>query len=132
MGKITREQIQKINKSCKNGWELDIQYFIFHSQKALKKIIELDTEHYLEFRIDYNYNNQITLFINKFYHKANDEFSTSNGLGKKKILEETPVTRKSINKLIEITEQLTDNELMKINNEIDVIRNIIFVPSEAF
>ena len=98
MGKITREQIQKINNNCKNNWELDIQYFIFHSEKTLKKIIELDTEHYLEFRIDYNYNNQITLFINKFYHKANDDFATSNGLGKKKILEESPAPRKSINK----------------------------------
>lgn len=132
MGKITREQIQKINNNCKNNWELDIQYFIFHSEKTLKKIIELDTEHYLEFRIDYNYNNQITLFINKFYHKANDDFATSNGLGKKKILEESPAPRKSINKLIEFTKTLTDDELMKINNETDVIRNIMFVPSETF
>lgn len=132
MGKITREQIQKINNNCRNNWELDIQYFIFHSEKTLKKIIELDTEHYLEFRIDYNYNNQITLFINKFYHKANDEFATSNGLGKKKILEESPAPRKSINKLIEFTKTLTDDELMKINNETDVIRNIMFVPSETF
>lgn len=132
MGKITREQIQKINNNCKNNWELDIQYFIFYSEKTLKKIIELDTEHYLEFRIDYNYNNQITLFINKFYHKANDEFATSNGLGKKKILEESPAPRKSINKLIEFTKTLTDDELMKINNETDVIRNIMFVPSETF
>ena len=132
MAKITREQIKKINSKCQNGWELDVQYFIFHSEKTLKKIIELDTEHYLEFRIDYNYNNQITLFINKFYHKANDDFATSNGLGKKKILEESPAPRKSINKLIEFTKTLTDDELMKINNETDVIRNIMFVPSETF
>ena len=121
-----------INSKCKNGWGLDIQYFIFHTEKTLKKIIELDTEHYLEFRLDYNYNNQITLFINKFYHKTNDNFATSSGLGKKKILEETPATRKNINRLIELTEKLTDDELMKINNETDVIRNIMFVPSEAF
>ena len=132
MAKITREQIKKINSKCQNGWELDVQYFIFHSEKTLKKIIEQDTEHYLEFRLDYNYNNQITLFINKFYHKANDEFATSNGLGKKKILEESPAPRKSINKLIEFTKTLPDDELMKINNETDVIRNIMFVPSEAF
>ena len=42
MAKITREQIQKINSKCKNSWELDIQYFIFHNEKTLKKIIELD------------------------------------------------------------------------------------------
>ena len=132
MAKITREQIQKINNKCKNGWELDIQFFIFHNEKTLKKIIELDEEHYLEFKIDYNFKNQIVLFINKFYHKLGEDYATSNGLGKKKILEETPASRKSINKLIEYTETLTDEQLMQINSETDVIRTPLFVPTEAF
>ena len=132
MAKITREQIQKINNKCKNGWELDIQFFIFHNEKTLKKIIELDEEHYLEFKIDYNFKNQIVLFINKFYHKLGEDYATSNGLGKKKMLEETPASRKSINKLIEYTETLTDEQLMQINSETDVIRTPLFVPTEAF
>lgn len=132
MAKITREQIQKINNKCKNGWELDIQFFIFHNEKTLKKIIELDEEHYLEFKIDYNYQNQIVLFINKFYHKLGEDYATSNGLGKKKILEETPASRKSINKLIEYTETLADEQLIQINSETDVIRTPLFVPTEAF
>lgn len=132
MAKITREQIQKISSKCKNGWELDIQYFIFHNEKTLKKIIKLDEEHYLEFKIDYNYKNQIVLFINKFYHKLGEDYATSNGLGKKKMLEEIPANRKNINKLIEYTEKLTDEILMKINNETDVIRTPLFVPTEAF
>ena len=132
MAKITREQIQKINNKCKNGWELDIQFFIFHNEKTLKKIIELDEEHYLEFKIDYNYKNQIVLFINKFYHKLGEDYATSNGLGKKKMLEETPESRKNINKLIEYTETLTDEQLMQINSETDVIRTPLFVPTEAF
>lgn len=132
MAKITREQIQKINNKCKNGWELDIQFFIFHNEKTLKKIIELDEEHYLEFKIDYNFKNQIVLFINKFYHKLGEDYATSNGLGKKKMLEETPTSRKSINKLIEYTETLTDEQLMQINSETDLIRTPLFVPTEAF
>lgn len=132
MAKITREQIQKINNKCKNGWELDIQFFLFHNEKTLKKIIELDEEHYLEFKIDYNFKNQIVLFINKFYYKKGESYATSNGLGKKKMLEETPATRKSINKLIEYTETLTDEQLMQINSETDVIRTPMFVPTEAF
>lgn len=132
MAKITREQIQKINNKCKNNWELDIQFFIFHNEKTLKKIIELDEEHYLEFKIDYNYKNQIVLFINKFYHKTGENFATSNGLGKKKMLEETSASRKSINKLIEYTEKLTDEQLIQINSETDVIRTPLFVPTEAF
>lgn len=132
MAKITREQIQAINSKCKNGWELDIQYFLFHNEKTLRKIIELDKEHYLEFTLNFNYKNQISLRISKFYHKAGDNFASSNGLGKSRILDETPAPRKSINKLIEITKTLNDDELMKINNETDVIRSPIFVPSEAF
>lgn len=132
MAKITREQIQKINNKCKNNWELDIQFFIFHNEKTLKKIIELDEEHYLEFKIDYNYKNQIVLFINKFYHKTGENFATSNGLGKKKMLEETSASRKSINKLIEYTEKLADEQLIQINSETDVIRTPLFVPTEAF
>ena len=132
MAKITREQIKKINSKCQNGWELDIQYFIFHNEKTLKKIIKLDAEHYLEFKLDYNYKNQIVLFINKFYHKLGADYATSNGLGKKKMLEETPTSRKSINKLIEYTETLTNELLMQINSETDVIRTPLFVPTEAF
>lgn len=132
MPKITREQINTINGKCKNNWELDVQYFLFHNEKTLKKIIELDEEHYLEFKIDYNNKNQITLRISKFYHKAGDNFASSSGLGKSRILEEAPAPRKSINKLIEFTKTLTDDELMKINSETDVIKTPIFVPSEAF
>lgn len=132
MGKLTREQINTINNNCKNGWELDLRYFLYHSEKTLKKVIELDLEHYLEFKIDYNYKNQISLRISKFYHKAGDSFASSSGLGKSRILEEAPAPRKSINKLIEFTKTLNDDELMKINSETDVIRTPIFEPSEVF
>lgn len=132
MGKITREQLQKINNSCKNGWELDLRYFLYHNEKTLIKHISIGDEHYLEFKLNFNYKNQISLRISKFYHKAGDNFASSNGLGKQKILEETLAPRKSINKLIEFTKTLNDDELMKINSETDVIRTPMFVPSEAF
>lgn len=132
MAKMTKEQLQKINNSCKNEWTFDLQYFLMHNEKTLIKHITIDDENYLQFKIDFDYENKIILRISKFHHKASDYFATSSGLGKKKILEETPATRKSINKLIELTEKLTNDELMKINNETDVIRNVIFVPSEAF
>lgn len=132
MGKITREQLQKINNSCKNGWELDLRYFLYHNEKTLIKHILIDDEHYLEFKLNFNCKNQISLRISKFYHKVDDNFASSSGLGKQKILEETPAPRKSINKLIEFTKTLNDDELMKINSETDVIRTPMFVPSEAF
>lgn len=132
MAKITKEQIQRINEKCSNGWRLDIEYYLFHNEKTLIKQIKIDYEHYLEFRLNYNYKNQISLHISKFYHKQGDYFASSEGLGKSKILDETQATRKNINNLIEFTNSLTDDECMRINAETPVTKSCIFVESEDF
>lgn len=131
MSKISKEQIQKINGKCKNNWKLDIQYLIFHNEKQLYKIIELDQEHYLRFSLSYNWDNKIILRISKYYHKQSDTFSTSNGLGKKKILSDSQ-NRKNINMLIEYTSKFTDDELLKINSQTEVIQSSIILASESF
>lgn len=132
MGTITREQIQRINSKCSNDWRLDTEYYIFHNQKTLIKHIKLDNEHYLEFALRYNYKNQITLHISKFFHKQGDYFASSNGLGKSKIIDNSQATRKNVNNLIELTNGFTDEELMKINAETEVIKSPIIVASEEF
>lgn len=132
MAKLTKEQIQKINNNCRNGWGLDLRHFMFHNEKTLFKNIDLDDEHYINFKLEYNYNNQITLYFNKFYHKTGEDYATSTGLGKSRILDKTQATRKNLNNLIELTDQLTDDKLMQINNETDVIRTPIFVATEEF
>lgn len=132
MVKITREQILKINNQCKNDWRLDTEYFIFHNEKTLVKHIKLDDENYLEFTLRYNYKNQISLHISKFYHKEGDYFASSNGLGKSKILNETQFKRKNVNDLIEFTNTLTDDELMEINRTTEVTKSCMFVESEEF
>ena len=132
MANIKREQIQKINQKCSNNWSLDVQYYLFHSEKTLIKHIQLDEEHYIEFRLLYNWKNQITLSFNKFHHKEGDYFATSNGLGKSRILDTTEFSRKNINNLITLTETLTDEELMTINAGTEVIRSPIIVASENF
>lgn len=132
MSKLTREQLQKINNSCENGWRLDVQYFLFHNEKRLYKHIELDSENYLEFALLYNYKNQIKLSINKFRHKQDDTFAVSEGLGKSKILDSTVATRKNTNKLIEFTKTLNDEKLIEINSTTDVTQSIMFVPTPTF
>ena len=42
MSKLTIEQIKKINNGCSNGFSFDRSYFLFHSEKTLKKNIYLD------------------------------------------------------------------------------------------
>ena len=132
MGTITREQIQKINNKCSNDWSLDTEYYLFHDEKTLKKNLPIDNEHYIQFKLNYNWRNQITLSFNKFYHKQGDYFATSNGLGKNRILDTTEFSRKNINNLIELTEKLTDDELMLINSQTEVIKSPIIVASEEF
>ena len=132
MGKITQEQIKNINNKCMNDWRLDVEYYIFHNEKTLIKNIQLDNEHYLEFKLSYNFKNQISLHISKFYHKQGDYFASSTGLGKSKILNETQAKRKNVNDLIEFTKILTNDELMEINKNTEVTKSCMFVASEQF
>lgn len=115
MAKIKQEQLQKINNMCSNEWIFDLQFFIYHNEKTLIKRIRVDEEHYLEFTLRYNYQNQIVLHISKFYHKPEDTFASTTGMGKSKILDETQAKRKNINDLIHLTKQLTNERLLEIN-----------------
>ena len=132
MAKITREQIQNINKKCINDWRLDVQYYLWHNEKTLIKHMVIDDENYIEFRLSFNWKNQITLHISKYHHRKGDYFASSEGLGKNRILDETQVIRKNINNLIAFTDNLTDDECMRINAETQVTKSCIFVASEEF
>lgn len=118
MGKITKQEILKINNNCFNNWSLDVEYFIYYNQKTLIKQIQIDEENYLEFTLRYNYNKKISLHISEFYHKKNENYAITSGLGKSKVLDETPANTRNVNKLIELTKTLNDYELLKINENI--------------
>ena len=132
MPKITKQQIEKINKKCMNDWRLDVQYYLWHDEKTLMKQIKLDDENYIEFRLSFNWKNQITLHISKYHHRKGDYFASSEGLGKNRILDETQVIRKNINNLIAFTDNLTDDECMRINAETQVTKSCMFLASEEF
>lgn len=42
MAKITRDQVNKINKECKNGFGLDLERLVVWGEKQLVKEIKLD------------------------------------------------------------------------------------------
>ncbi len=133
MGKITKQEILKINNKCFNNWSLDVEYFIYYNEKTLIKQIQIDEENYLEFALRYNYNKKISLHISKFYHKKNENYASTSGLGKSKVLDETPAKTKNVNKLIELTKILNDEELLKINENTQVIKSSgLFIASEEF
>lgn len=133
MGKITKQEILKINNKCFNDWSLDVEFFIYYNEKTLIKQIQIDEENYLEFTLRYNRNKKISLHISKFYHKKNENYASTSGLGKSKILDETPAKTRNVNKLIELTKTLNDEELLKINENTQVIKsNGLFIASEKF
>ena len=115
MANITKEQILKIKNMCSNGWRFDAQYYIYYNEKTLIKEVKLDDENFLEFTLRYNYKNQVSLHISKFYQAKGKEYASTNGMGKSRILEEVPVKRKSINNLIKFTKDLNDEKLLEIN-----------------
>ena len=132
MQMMTKQQVQEINNKCKNNWEFDTTYYIYHQEKTLIKRIIIDDESYLQFKLNYNSKNQIQLRISKFYTQKHIGTATSEGLGKSKVLEETSYKRKGINNLIIKTQNLTNDELLKINTEKKVIDNGILIPSPVF
>lgn len=104
-----------------------------YGEKQLIKCIELDEESYLKFTICYNSQNQMLLYISKYYHKKDDYFAHSQGLGKRTILEPTQAKRKNLNKLIEYTNRLNNETLLDINTVTPVSDGGgIFAPSENF
>ena len=133
MAKINKEQIMKVNSQCHNSWRLDTQYYLFHGEKILFKNIEIDEENYLRFSLDYNSQKQVILRISKFYHEKGKDYSSTSGLGKCKILEDIPLKRKSINNLIEFTNELDNNKLLEINKDTSVASGYgMFLPSKDF
>lgn len=118
---ITKKQIEELNSRCKNGWELDVSYLLYHQEKTFIKIIKLENEGYLEFRIYYNREKQVALHIRKFTYKDNESCATTEGLGKVAIVNETKYSKKKVNNLIMVTGRLTVEELLKIDKETKVL-----------
>ena len=130
---ITNQQVDNIDKQCSNGWKLDVHYYLFHNEKTLIKKINIDDENYLEFKLRYNGKNQISLHISKFYHKSNDKYSSTSGMGKNAVLDLTEHKRKNVSNLIAFTNSLDDEKLMKINKDTKVSSGYgLIIESEEF
>lgn len=130
---ITNQQVDSIDKQCSNGWKLDVHYYLFHNEKTLIKKIDIDDENYLEFKLRYNSQNQISLHISKFYHKANDKYASTSGMGKNVVLDFTEYKRKTVNNLIAFTNNLDDKKLMNINKDTKVSSGYgLIIESEEF
>lgn len=133
MVSITREKIDSINRKCWNGWELDLEYFMFHEESTLYKDIQISEDEFLRFRLEYNSQKQISLHISKYFQNDKGKVAVTTGLGKNKVLDETEHKRKSINKLVNLTKGLTNTNLLEINANTEVQKSFgMFQESEDF
>lgn len=117
MESMSKKQIQEINNKCSNNWKFDIPYFVYHSEKTLIKKLKLDDIRYLEFRLYYNNENQITLHICNYKYARDGQTAATEGLGKITTLDLKKHKRRIFNNLIAFTDKLTDDELLQINAE---------------
>lgn len=117
MATITQEQITSVNSKCSNGWVLDTFYYAGFGEKTLQKRVKIDNQHFFEFKLRYNSNNQVELHISKYFQETDDTLPVTSGLGKNIILEEIPVKRKSVNNLTAITEKMTEQKLLELEQE---------------
>ena len=114
---MTKQQITEINHKCYNNWRFNIVFWVYHSQKTLFKKLKVDDTGFFEFSLNYNIENQIVLHISKFNYIKDIETAVCEEKGKIIILDNTSNKRRNIKKLIDITEQLTDEQLLKLNSE---------------
>lgn len=126
MANLTREKVIKINEACKNDFELDLQYYMFHKEYMLEKNISIDDENYIKASIGYHeyydrskgyprYTGKYQIYVNvsQWYHKKGDNFASSSGLGKYLYSEEL-YDRKTIKSLEDYTRKITDDIIWAI------------------
>lgn len=143
MAKLTREQLQKINNSCDNGFKLDLNYFFIHGEKALVKNVNIDEKQYLKAFINFcdeleevtqgngikyrkSTGRKIPYIRVSLYHRG-EHADSSYGLGKMIYLG-NGVARKSLSLLQKSTKKVTD-ELIKnlYENNIELLNNSIII-----
>ena len=123
MGNITREQIKKWESECKNDFKFDVQYYIFHNEKTLEKIIKLDETNFLKVHLmfynKYEDYKQVGYYINVNISKWHNDgsMSVSHGLGINYKLNNEIYQKRSFKELQKATEMITDEIIMSIYNQ---------------
>ncbi|MDD3225867.1 MAG: hypothetical protein PHX70_14405 [Clostridium sp.] len=117
---MTIEELNKINEKCGNDFKLDLQYYMFHKEKQLEKLVNINDNQFLEYTLYFSenyrsYNKEIVIKLRISKYTKQGDYATSQGLGQTFIIEEG-LTRKNFNKLVELSHTL-DITQFNIDNE---------------
>ena len=109
----TKEQILKWNAQLSNGWRFDLRQFMFHKEKQIELIEEIDDKHYFEYtmyfwqklnKTTWKYENY-DVVINKSEWTRTEGGATSFGLGITKKIKEQITNKKSYKLLADLTKE---------------------------
>lgn len=121
MAKLTREQFNKINVACKNGFMLDLHYFAIWSEKQLIKNIMIDDLNCYEVVIGFH---EVSENFRKVGEKPFIRFSRCSRRNAestmwtvshlKTIEVDQVVARKNMKLLYALTEEYTDKKSLEV------------------
>lgn len=117
MARITREQLEKYNAKCKNGFKFNLQEFLIWKEKSVIKEIKLNNNEILEVTIFYSTEptGEIpTLRIHKGTLDGN--FYSFSGQGQTFTIGDTQ-KKKNFNLLAKLTEKFPDEILIPLIDE---------------
>ncbi len=117
MATLTIASIKKINSSCSNGFQFDIQDYRLLGNKNLSKTIKIEdnklikaTLHFQDEIIDYRETGQRIPVLNvSIWTKSGESTMWSSGMGKYHYYKDKKVPRRNMTVLQEITKEITDD-----------------------
>lgn len=115
---ITREEIQKLQEGCGNGFKLDIQNYLIWKEKQLVKYIDIKENQVLKAEIDYQKDEigQVPTLLLSVWKKEKSGCLSSDCKTQYISLGE-PQKRKNFKLLKEYSNKITDDYILKAHDK---------------
>ena len=124
----TREQLQKLEEGCGNGFKLDIQNYLIRKEKQLIKYIDIEENQVLKAEIDYqkDESGQVPTLLLSVLKKDKNGYLSSDCKTQYISLGE-PQKRKNFKLLKEYSNKITDDYISKVHDKEKTSKlNILF------
>ncbi len=125
---ITREQLQKLEEGCGNGFKLDIQKYLIWKEKQLIKYIDIEENKVLKAEIDYqkDKSGQVPTLLLSVWKKEKSGCLSCDCKTQYINLGE-PQKRKNFKLLKEYSNKITDDYILKVHDKEKTSKlNILF------
>lgn len=135
MASITIASVKKINSSCSNGFQFDIQDYQLLGDKKLSKTIKIDDQKLIKATLSFQdefikhreTGQRIPVLNVSIWTKSGESTMWSSGMGKFHYYKDRKIARRNLTVLQEITKEITDDFIksMAVDNRNDSIFNAL-------